>query len=54
MSDGILLVQGVLFQCKEEVGSINYSGVEEIFGASGKEKRKNMLVAKRKSRGGLQ
>ena len=48
------MIQGVLFEREKEVGSINYSGVEEIFGASGKEKRKNMLVAKRKSRGGLQ
>ena len=52
MSDGILLVQGVLFKCKKEVGSINHSGVKKICSVSGKEKRKDMSVAKRRSRGG--
>ena len=53
MSDGIFLVQGVLFKCEKEVGSNNYSSIEKIFGVSGKEKRKDMLVTKRRSRGGL-
>ena len=35
------------------MGSVNHSGVEKIFGVSGKEKRKDMLVMKRRSRGGL-
>ena len=53
MSDGIFLVQGVLFKCEKEVGSINYSSIEKISGVSGKEERKNMLVVKRRSGGGL-
>ena len=53
MSDGILLIQGALFKCEKEVGSIDHSGVEKICGVSGKEKRKDMLVTKRGSRGGL-
>ena len=54
MSDGILFIQEVLFKCEKEVGSINYSGIEKISGISGKEKRKDLLVVKRRSRGGLQ
>ena len=53
MSDGIFLVQGVLFKCEKEVGSINYSSIEKISSVSGKEERKNMLVVKRRSGGGL-
>ena len=53
VSDGVFLIQGVLFECEKEVGSINYSGVEKISGISGKEERKNMLVTKRRSGGGL-
>ena len=53
MSDGIFLVQGVLFKCEKEVGSINHSGIEKISSVSGKEERKNMLVVKRRSGGGL-
>ena len=53
MSDGILLVQGVLFKCEKKVRSINHSGVEKICGVSGKEKRKDVLLVKRRSRGGL-
>ena len=53
MSDDIFLVQGVLFKCEKEVGSINHSGIEKIDGISGKEERKNMSVAKRRSGGGL-
>ena len=53
MSDGIFLVQGVLFKCKKEVRSINHSSVEKISGVSGKEERKNMSVVKRRNGGGL-
>ena len=53
MSDGILLVQGVLFKCEKEVRSINYSGIKKICSVSGKEKRKDMSLVKRRSRGGL-
>ena len=53
MSDGIFLVQGVLFKCEKEMGGINHSGVEKISSVSGKEKGKDMSVAKRKGRGGL-
>ena len=53
MSDGILLVQGVLFKCEKEMRSINHSGVEKICSVSRKEKRKDMSLAKRRSRGGL-
>ena len=53
MSDGIFLVQGVLFECEKEVGSINHSGIEKISGVSGKEEGKDMSVAKRRGRGGL-
>ena len=35
------------------MGSINHSGIKKIFGVSGKEKRKDMSVTKRGSRGGL-
>ena len=53
MSDGVFLVQRVLFKCEKEVGSIDYSGIEKISGVSGKEERKNMSVAERRSGGGL-
>ena len=33
--------------------SINHSGVEKISSVSGKEERKDVLVAKRRSGGGL-
>ena len=47
------LVQGVLFKCEKKVGSINHSSIEKISSVSGKEERKNMSVAKRKSGGKL-
>ena len=53
MSDGIFLLQGVLFKCEKEVGSINHSGVEKISSVSGKEEGKDMLVVKRRGGGGL-
>ena len=53
MSDSVFLVQRVLFECEKEVRSVNYSSIEKISGVSGKEKRKNVLVAKRRSGGGL-
>ena len=42
-----------MFECEKEVGSINYSGIEQISSVSGKKERKNMSVAKRRSGGGL-
>ena len=54
MSDGILLIQGVLFKCEKEVRSINHSSIEKICSVSGKEKREDMSLAKRRSRSGLQ
>ena len=53
MSDGVFLIQGVLFKCVKEMGSINHSGIEKISSDSGKEKGKDMLVVKRGGRGGL-
>ena len=35
------------------MGSVNHSGIKKIFGVSGKEKRKDILVTKRRSRDGL-
>ena len=54
MSNSILLVQGVLFKCEKEVRSINHSSIEKICGVSGKERRKDVSLVKRRSRGGLQ
>ena len=42
-----------MFECEKEVESINHSSIEKISGVGGKEERKNMSVAKRRSGGGL-
>ena len=53
MSDGVFLVQRVLFECEKEVGSINYSCIEKISSVNRKEERKNMSVVERGNGGGL-
>ena len=53
VSDGVFLIQRVLFKREKEMRGVYYSSIEKISGVGGKEEGKDMLVAKRRGGSGL-
>ena len=51
MGDGIVFIEGVIFQKEKKVGGVKHSGVKQVNGMSGEERGIDVVTSER--RGGF-
>ena len=48
MGDGIVFIEGVIFQKEKKVGRVKYSGIKQVDGMSGYERGIDVVTSERR------